>query len=369
MTQTIPIAYAYVTSAGSSPGSAGAVYQYAILTDGSLSPLAPALVGAGMNPSAVVVVGGYVYVVNAGDGTISQYNIESDNTLTPMNPATVNNPGMNILNAPAVGAAAVDSSESFLYVANTSDGTVSEFSIGADGQLTSLAPATVAAGVEPISIVTTPSAVYVLNSGAPGETGSVSQYSEASNGALVATTGTSVAAGTNPTVMTFNAAGSDAYVLSNCDGAQCLGSIRLLSVGAGGALTDTGTIATTGSHYRAVGMAIDETGANGYVLSNELGVDTANGALWHFQVASTGVLTAADPSPVEMDGVAQAQSLTGNSLYVLRTNTPVAASAAVPGGSIMTYTLDSAGTPTLQATNVLETPNPSSIVVRRALAP
>src|SRR6204780_5107939 len=237
-TQPVPIGYAYVTSAGSSPSSAGAVYEYAILNNFSLTPLAQASISAGINPSAVVVAQGHGYVVNVGDGTISQYNISSDQTLTPMNPATVTNPGMHTFGA-GRSAATVDATGSFFYVANAADNTVSQFSIAGDGQLPPLTPATVGAGIEPVAIVTTllpvgTPAVYVVNSGSPGAAGSVSQYSSAADGTLMLLNSATVAAGTNPSALAFNTAFSTAYVMSNCDGAQCSGSISQFTGGARG---------------------------------------------------------------------------------------------------------------------------------------
>ncbi len=48
-------------------------------------------VSAGTNPYSVTVdpSGRYAYVVNLGDGTVSQYTIGSNGSLTPMSPATV----------------------------------------------------------------------------------------------------------------------------------------------------------------------------------------------------------------------------------------------------------------------------------------
>jgi len=105
--QNPPMGYAYVTSAGSSSGSAGAVYEYALREDGSASPLTKPSIGAGVNPAAIAVTrnGGYVYVVNAGDGSISQYAIASDSMLTAMNPAAVTNPGMHSFGVTGAAAA------------------------------------------------------------------------------------------------------------------------------------------------------------------------------------------------------------------------------------------------------------------------
>jgi len=150
--QNPPIGYAYVRSTSPSPGGAGAVYEYAIREDGSVSPLPQPSISAGINPSAVLVTGNggcCVYVVNAGD------------------------------------AIARDITGNFLYVVNAADDKVAQFSIGSDGQWAPLTPATVAIGVQPVSIVTSDeSGTYVLNSGAPGEVGSVSQYTKAIDGTL-----------------------------------------------------------------------------------------------------------------------------------------------------------------------------------------
>jgi len=366
-----PMGYAYVTSAGPSSGSAGAVYEYALRIDGSASPLAQSSIGAGINPAAIAVKrsGGYVYVVNAGDGSISQYAIASDSTLTAMNPAAVTNPGMHTFGS-AGAAATIDPTGGFLYVVNTADATISQFSIGADGQLTPLTPSTVATGTAPVSIVATPTGVYVVNSGAPGDAGSVSQYTESSNGTLAPTGTSPVAAGTNPTVLSFGDS-STAYVLSNCDGTQCTGSIRQFGVGTDGALTDTGAIATTGSHYRAAGMLFDQNGVDGYayVLTNEVGVDTQSGALWSYQVASSGGLTAASPPSFSVPGVALSQDLVYGSLFVLTTNSGAEGNAAATGGSLISYVLGDDGAVTPEATTQLTAPNPTAMGVWVLLPP
>jgi DNA-binding beta-propeller fold protein YncE len=49
----------------------------------------------------------------------------------------------------------VDRSGKYVYVANNGDNTVSQYTIGADGTLTAMSPATVAAGTNPASVSTT----------------------------------------------------------------------------------------------------------------------------------------------------------------------------------------------------------------------
>lgn len=363
--------YAYVTSAGPTPGGAGAVYEYALRTDGSAAPLAQPSIGAGINPAAIAVTrnGGYVYVVNAGDGSISEYAIAANSTLAAMNPASVTNPGMHTFGATGA-AAALDPTGSFLYVLNTADATISQFSIGSNGQLTPLTPATIATGSAPVAIVAYPMGVYVVNAGATGEPGSVSQYTASANGGLAPTGAMPVPAGTNPTVLAFGN-DSTAYVLSNCDGALCTGSIRQFAVAADGALSDTGVIATTGSHYRAADLSFDQNGVPGYayVLTNEMGVDTQSGALWSYQVGSSGALTAASPPSFSIPGVAVSQDLVYGSLFVLTTNSGAEANVAATGGSLISYVLGADGAATLEATTPLLAPNPTALGVWVLLAP
>jgi 6-phosphogluconolactonase (cycloisomerase 2 family) len=372
--QNPPIGYAYVTSTSPSSGGAGAVYEYAIREDGSVSPLPQPSISAGINPSAVLVTGNggcCVYVVNAGDGTISQYSMASDNTLTPLNPATVTNPGMHTFGV-AGGAIARDITGNFLYVVNAADDNVAQFSIGSDGQLAPLTPATVATGVQPVSIVTSDeSGTYVLNSGAPGGVGSVSQYTKAIDGTLTPANSNPVAAGINPTVLAIDSLYATAYVFSNCDGSQCVGSIRQFTVGGDGALTDTGTLVTTGSHVRGAAMVFDlESVTNyGYLITNEMGVDTENGGLWSFQVGSTGALSPVGPGSLGLTGVAVAQTLGIPGVYVLTTNSGVDANTAVTGGSLLTYLIGAGGGVTLEATTKLSAPYPTAMGAWFELAP
>jgi len=370
--------YAYVASASATPGGAGAVYEYAVLSDGSLSPLAQASIAAGINPSALVLVGNgeYVYVVNAGDGSISQYRVAADATLTAMSPATVPNPGMHTFGS-ASGAAMVDPAGAYLYVVNTADDNVAQFSIGSDGQLTPLTPATVATAVAPRSIAaafgTGFTSVYVLNSGSAGGAGSVSQYTRAVDGTLTLAKSTPLASGKSPALLAINEVSTVAYVFSNCDGTQCLGSIQPFTVGADGALTATGDSVTTGSHYFGVGMAFeqDDAGSTGYVLSNAVGVDTESGALWSYQAADSGALTATSPASLGTSGVAAAlvQNSQFGTLYVLTTNSGALANTPATGGGLSIYAPGNGGTPTLLGTTTLEVPYPTALGVSVVLPP
>ncbi len=360
------VAYAYVSARAAAAATAGAVYEYAVLGDGTFSALAPASIAAGVDPASVVVAQAArnVYVVNVGDGTISQYKIQADNSLAPMNPATVANPGMKTLGILA-SAAQMDPTESFLYVTNAGDDTVSQFRVGNDGQLTALTPATVAAGATPMSIVagfggSGPAYVYVANSGegVVGGVGSVSQYSISVDGTLTPLSPASVAVAGSPVAIGLHA--TTAYVMNNCVGSSCTGSITAFAMGADGALTPTGAMITTGGHYDSVSMLLDQTGENAYVLSNLMGVDTDSGALWQFGVSSNGALTPAASPALSLGPSALAQSLIDATLYVLTANMGIGGSGGT-GGGVNAYTLAAGAAPALAATTTITAAQPVSM--------
>jgi 6-phosphogluconolactonase (cycloisomerase 2 family) len=368
------VAYAYVSARPAAAASPGAVYEYAVLGDGSLSALTPASIAAGLDPAAVAVdqASRYVYVVNVGDGTISQYAIQADNSLAPMNPATVANPGMKTLGINP-SAAQLDPSASFLYVTNAADDTVSQFRIGSDGQLTPLTPATVAAGTTPMAIATGfggggPAYVYVANSGlgVVGGTGSVSQYAIGADGTLTPLAPASIALTGSPVAVGIHA--STAYVMNNCVGSNCTGSITPFAIGADGTLTPTGAPITTGGHYDSISLLVDPGGEDAYLLSNLMGVDTASGALWQLGVSSNGALTAASAPTLTLAPSALAQSLNDATLYVLTANNGTGGSGGT-GGSVNAYTLTAGAAPTLSAATPLAAAQPVSMGMVILFAP
>ncbi len=371
-----PVGFAYVTVTATGPGAVGSVYEYAVLNDGSVSPLAQVSVGAGVGPAPVVLANGHAYVVNVGDGSVSQYDLAADNSLVPMNPPTVVNSGMKTLGV-MPSAAIVDPTGSYLYVANSGDDTLSQFSIGADGRLTPLAPATVPAGTEPVSIAAAvgPSGghVYVVKSGAggPAVAGSVSQFSMGVDGTLMPLSPAAVPADANPVAIAIDqgiAPFGTAFVMSDCAGSSCTGSITQFAVGAGGELSATGVASTTGAHYNAVGMVTDSTGANAYVLTNFMGVDTDNGALWQFSVGNTGALSTADQPTISIGPEALAQTLFDNRLCVLAANVGIGGTGG-SGGSINCYMLGAGGLPMLAASTTLAAAHPVSMAMRFLNAP
>jgi DNA-binding beta-propeller fold protein YncE len=367
-----PQAFAYVTATATSAGGAGSVYEFAVLEDGSSSPLAEKSVIAGVEPAAIALdqAGRHAYVVNVGDGTISQYDIAADNSLVPMNPAAIINPGMKTLGV-MPSAVIFDPTHSFLYVANSGDATVSQFSIGSGGQLTPLTPATAPTGTEPVSIAATAGPgggrLYVANSGAgvPAGMGSVSQFSIGIDGTLTPLNPSTALAGSSAVAIAIDqtiAPFGTAFVMSDCDGSLCTGLITPFALGAGGELTATGAVATTGEHYDAVSLVTDQFGANAYGLTNLTGVDTDSGALWQFSVGNTGALGMSNQPALSIGATALAQALFNETLCVLTSNDAAGGNAG-SGGSINCYLLGAGGLPTLEASTTLAAAHPVSMAM------
>ena len=94
-------------------------------------------VAAGDGPRSVTVdpSGSYAYVANTYDKTISQYTIGFDGTLTPMDPATVL---VDNIEVSGLWSITVDPSGSYAYVASTRTGACLAESISTQSTLTAL---------------------------------------------------------------------------------------------------------------------------------------------------------------------------------------------------------------------------------------
>jgi 6-phosphogluconolactonase (cycloisomerase 2 family) len=235
--------YAYVVNFGSNT-----VSQYTIDTTGALAPLSTPTVATGSFPASIVLSPNnkYAYVSNyacsgigctAAQGSVSQYTVGADGSLTPMTPATVNTGSATS----QPNSLIVDPTSAFLYVANAGDSTVSLFTIGASGALTPTGTP-IATGTFPFFVTVDPSGthVYVANTGsAAGYTaaGSISQYSiTAGTGVLVPIGTGSVPAGLGTSSVTVDPTGAYAYATNRGES-----SLSQYTIGAGGALTPMAT--------------------------------------------------------------------------------------------------------------------------------
>ncbi len=232
--------------------------MYTIDSTGALVATAGAPATAGSVPWNLTISpnGKFLYVSNFGTPTVAgisvqQYSIDTSNgAISSLNPPIVTSGSY-----PTVSG--VDAQSAFLYVpvvgATIAQGGVWQYAIGSGGQLTSLAPATVAAGSQPDFIAIDPSNryAYVANFtpcltcsvGQAIPPGTVSQYSLGSSGQLTPLMSATVPAGVQPGWIVFDVLGKFVYVLNEGDGTHN-GTVSEYSIGADGALTLIGTVNT-----------------------------------------------------------------------------------------------------------------------------
>ena len=176
---------------GYAPVSQWVFGYYIDQATGKLTGLAGNPYTAGLNPTAVVVSPGtqFLYVVNAGDGTVSGFLIDPTNgALTPIvgSPFTVGS---------APDAIAADVNGQFLYVANSGSNSISAFTINVStGALTPVAGSPFAVGGSPLFVAVDPTASFVyayypVPTGYGGTGGPVYVNSAESDFAIDTTTG------------------------------------------------------------------------------------------------------------------------------------------------------------------------------------
>ncbi len=133
--------FVYVTNSGDNTVSAYSL----TLASPYLTPISGSPFAAGTTPSALIAepYGQYLYVANSGDNTISAYSINAlTGALTPIS-GTFSAPGGPV-------ALSVSNDGKYLYVIEKSAGELEQFTINADGTLTSAGSAGL--GTAPTSI-------------------------------------------------------------------------------------------------------------------------------------------------------------------------------------------------------------------------
>jgi 6-phosphogluconolactonase (cycloisomerase 2 family) len=259
-----------------------------------------ATLGSIVSPAQMLTVTSatqYAYATNDGAGTVSQYTIGPDGTLSPMTPATVP-AGTNPY------AVAVDSTGHYAYVANNGSANISQYTIGTGGALT--LAATVAAGNGPNGITVNNGYVYVPNN----TDGTVSQYSIV-GGALQpltpATVTVGVGAGTFPQTIFVNAAGTVAYVATEGNGTTIQSTIAVYRVTAGVLSTTATSTVGLGTAANPTSIVIDPTGTYLYVA--ELG----NATIGEYSIGGGGALTPLSPASYFQDATSLTLGTAGNS--------------------------------------------------------
>jgi len=269
--------------------SASTISQYAIGTDGTLSPLTPATVPAGIGPSGITVYGSYLYVANYGvgtgttsPGTLVQYSIGAGGQLTLASsaPAGV---GASVVTINALGTIA--------YVTNYLDSTISIYTIGATG-VTAASTVALPAATYPADLILDPSGqfAYVADLGHTTAGTTISQFSvTAATGALTPSSTATVATGSNPRWLALNPSGNYVYVPNAGSN-----TVQQFSLGSTGLLAPVST-ATLAAGSNPAFAVVDPSGQYLYVADRgggDLGLTAPFGnTVSQFAIADTGALT------------------------------------------------------------------------------
>ncbi len=322
-------AFVYVANSGSHDLSVFKVdpVSGALTAGGKISARnAPFRIAVAHGAAPATYLPRYAYAANAGSGDISQYTIGSDGALTSMATPTV-----------AAGSqprsVTVDPFGKFAYAANYVSNTISAFTVSAiTGELTEVAGSPFAAGTSPtaVRVDTSGRFVYASNYGWPAA-GSVSAYAiNPASGALTPLAGSPFAAGNGSSSLAVDPAGRFVYASNLLNDTVTAFSINSIS----GVLSridfDAGTAGTQDlavTNARPVAIRVDPTGRFTYLA-------TACGNPWAFTInATSGTLTRVDSDPGGLCGASAdaADSLVddplGRYLYLANYNASNAVSA------------------------------------------
>jgi hypothetical protein len=229
---------------------------FTVGADGSL--FQTGTVAAGNAPEGIAITpnGQNLYVTNIDDGTVSQFTINADGSLTPKSPPTV-----------ATGITprgiAVHPNGLSAYVTNALvsivPGSISQYDINPDGTLSPKTPPSIDIDDSTTrGIVVSPdgnsvyAADYDDHAGGPG---GVLQFDVAANGTLTEKTPPSVAAGDSPIELAMSSNGGSLYA-SNVDS----GDVSQFDVGAGGLLAPKATpLIAAGSGPYQIALVVPPT--------------------------------------------------------------------------------------------------------------
>lgn len=147
---------------------------------------------AGANPFGLVIdpAGKFLYTANRADGTISEFTINADGSLSPL----PNSPLGGSFSIPV--SLLIDKSGKYLYVADQGSSHLAAFTIGSDGGLTLLSGSPFGTASNPTLILTDPSGKYLFV-GNQASSSSVQSFSlNTSNGTLTSVHTYTVSSGT-----------------------------------------------------------------------------------------------------------------------------------------------------------------------------
>jgi 6-phosphogluconolactonase (cycloisomerase 2 family) len=282
---------------GDEPGS---IAQYDVAADGTLSPKTPAKVqscGSLASQVAVSPNGRNLYVAGGDDcSSVLQYDIAADGTLSPKSPAMVD---VNDGKSQPVGVAVSPDSRSVYVTDYSYDDGVYQFDVDAAGRLVPKSPASVAAGIGSFGVAVAPDGqnVYVTNeSNATASNGTVSQYDVGAGGKLIPKSTPLVAAGRRPRDLAVSPDNRSVYV-ANLNQYPGNGSVSQYDVDAGnGALSPKTPSKVSAGSGAADGIAVSPDSQSVYVAN--YGVYPANGNVSQYDVDAGGTLSTKSPARV-----------------------------------------------------------------------
>ena len=296
--------YLYVVNErGATSASYGSISQYTIGADGALAPLTPATIATDYGPSDIAVhpSGKYAYAITyyyplggMKVRSVAQYTIGADGTLTPMAPGAVAITGSN------PQFIAIHPSGNFLYVSDGS-GVVDQYTIDATtGALSAMTPATApfpfpTAGHTAFAITVHPSGkwAYVTD-----YYGGIAEYTvDATSGALSPLAQTK-AVGTMfqcAAWIAVDPSGKYAYT-ANC--ASTSEAISQFTVGADGTLAAM-TPASVAGASAGTNIQVDPSGTHLYMTSGESG---SGNVVLQFSISANGALAPMTPATVTVGG-------------------------------------------------------------------
>lgn len=252
----------------------------------------------------------YAYVADYSDGTVSQYTVgASTGVLAPLSAPTVSSGSGASSNPTSV---AIDPTGRYAYVTNYSDSKISQFQIAQSGSgigsLTAMSPATLNTGTNPTMVVVDPAGqyAYVANYGAD----TVSSYAIDPNTGALTLVG-AFDAGNNPRALAVT--GTYVYVTNSGDGtvSQYTSASGVLTPMSPNASINSGsgnlcTISYNGnlpSSTAPINVVVDPTGQYVYVVNN--GESTVS----QFTIGSGGALSGPATLSTSANGNACSQAI------------------------------------------------------------
>lgn len=170
-----------------------------------LTPLTPAQIATGNNPIWVSIdpLDRFVYVSNSTDGSVSGYSISPSGSLSALNGGTAFTTGFST--GAQLGNLTIDPSGQLFYATDSANAQVDGFTIGASGALTPFtvgSPVQLATGAFPVPIILDPSGHFLYVGNTFNDT--ISMFSVNSAGQLTPIPGSP---------LTFTGSGANAFAI------------------------------------------------------------------------------------------------------------------------------------------------------------